>query len=110
MSRTEYHHGTLRNTGLSVLEYVSALPSRKQPDLNELSYYESLEDWFREEFYGKALIMEGFVWEAEDHEADAEAGIFKADLQEDGSYEYVLQYYNGGCSWEEALLVALGKE
>lgn len=108
MSRTEYHHGTLRDTGLTVSAFILTLPQDKRPDSDDLSWC-YLEDWFREEYYGKALVIDDTVWVADNKTQDPDDGIFEATKNEDGSYSYVLQYYNGGCCWEEALLSALGK-
>lgn len=109
MSRTEHHHGTLRDTGLTVSAFILTLPQDKQPDSDDLSW-RSVEEWFNEEYYKKALVIDDTVWVADNKAIeDLDSGIFDAEMQEDGSYTYTLQYYNGGCCWEEALLSALGK-
>ena len=40
---------------------------------------------------------------------DDYADIFHASKNEDGTIDFLLKYYNGGCSFDEALITAIDK-
>lgn len=63
------------------------------------SYREKLED----EGYRKYFITDAAVYEVEAEEKDPDDDIFRATKNEDGSIDFEVKYYNGGCSFNEAL-------
>ena len=108
MSNKEYHVGTVKNTELGIPEYINTLPQNQRPDPAHLGWM-SIEDWFQENMYGFAILIDGEVWTIQDKDLYIDDSIFDVTKLPDGSYAYTLQFYNGGCSFEEALLSALGR-
>lgn len=70
-------------------------------------YYDSLEEFFDEEFYGEYLIMGDKIYSIESTFNSNNGNIIFASPNTDGSIDFVLYYYNGGCSMREALEKAI---
>ena len=51
--------------------------------------------------YAYVIISEDYI--------DDYADIFNASKNEDGTIDFLLRYYNGGCSFDEALNTAINK-
>jgi len=66
------------------------------------SYQEALSDSGGREYF----IKDNEVYKVFDIEENEGGDIFKAS-ESNGEIDFVLQYYNGGCSFEEALDEAL---
>ncbi len=63
---------------------------------------------FRDEFYKEAVVASNGVYKViKSVEVDPDDDVYDASLNEDGTIDYFLRYYNGGCSFEEALLEAI---
>lgn len=69
------------------------------------SYRERLDD----DGYREYFITDNMVYKAEYEKKDASADIFKATKNEDGTINFETKFYNGGCSFNEALEEALKK-
>jgi hypothetical protein len=71
---------------------------------------DEVEEMFRDVFYKEhGVIIEGIIYEIvqiENYESD---DIFEAKKQRDGSIDFILKYYNGGCSFTEAMEYAFEK-
>lgn len=105
MSRTETHIGKLVPTGLTMNEYIHTLPPKKRPNQDDLSWM-TLEEWFQDKYHDKILILDGNVWKIEDKDLTDEDVSFSIKSS-DGSIDYVVQYYNGCTSFEEAIKEAI---
>lgn len=73
-------------------------------------YYDSWEEMFYEELYGKYVIHdedESIYKIIEKNYEDTEYDIFNAHENKDGTISYEVMYYNGGCSLSEAIVEAL---
>ena len=100
MSDTEHHIGRLTPTGQSVEHYV------KGCDIP--SYYESNQEYFDDAFQGKAYSIGGIVYEVETKDIEGE-DIATSSRNDDGSIDFQVKFYNGGCSFNEAIEDALKK-
>jgi hypothetical protein len=55
--------------------------------------------------YSEYVIINGVIYEVEDYELEGD--IYEAIRMDDGTYQYVVSYYNGGCSFGMAVEQAL---
>ncbi|MCK5617055.1 hypothetical protein KAR91_85120 [Candidatus Pacearchaeota archaeon] len=69
------------------------------------SYLEHLEDWG----YRKYHITEDAIYKVENKEVDCDEDVFTASAEEGGVIRYETKFYNGGCSFSEALDSAISK-
>jgi hypothetical protein len=72
--------------------------------------------WESDEFYEKCrrgeiqyALVHGVIYEVKDTHLE-EDNCFLADTQPDGSVNYTVFFYNGGCGFEEALEEAIDQE
>ena len=109
MSQTEIHIGTLSPTYETLEDYVNKLPAIKRPTEDDTSW-QSLEDWAADVLHGKIHIIDDYVWVVKDTSLDSDDDLYRSTKNPDGTITYVLKYYNGGCSWNEALEESLKRE
>jgi hypothetical protein len=103
MSRTEHHVGKLIPVELS-----GTIEETCQKILQEMCIEPSIWcDSFREQLEDdgcrKYFITDNAIYKIESEEQDLDADIAKATKNEDGSINFEVRYYNGGCSFSEAL-------
>ena len=98
MSQTERHIGKLKPTGRSVDHYVS---DNKIP-----SYYDINQEYFDDVYSEKAYSIKGIVYEVETKDVEGE-DIATSKLNSDGTIDFHVKFYNGGCSFNEAIEDAL---
>lgn len=67
------------------------------------SYREALEDWGYKQYY----ITDTAIFRVEMESDDPYDDIFHAVKNDDGSYDFTLKYYSGGCSFSEAINEAI---
>ena len=70
-------------------------------------YHTSWVDCLQDFGYGEVFINGGTIYKVEDEELDP-YGFAEATLNEDGSIDYFISYYNGGACFEEVIEAALG--
>lgn len=99
MSDYEHIRGSLKPTNKTVDEYVG--------EVKLASYHSNKTDYFSDVFYRKAVEINGMVYEVDSQELDPNDDIYRASWKDDGSIEFELRYYNGGCSFSEAMETAL---
>lgn len=105
MSETESRVGKLKKLDVDVNKFIEEFIG----DVEIPNYYDTKMEYFRDEYYEKFIIHGGVLYEViEDTSFDAEIDIFEA-TEKDGIISYTLQYYNGGCSYDEAIGYALDK-
>lgn len=107
MSETVHYKGVLKQVerldGESLEEQCKRLLGN-----NELpSYFDSYADWLVDNYYKTMTIQNGVVYEVEKVEVDLDSDIFIANQKKDGSIEFEVRYYNGGCGFDEALEEAI---
>lgn len=88
MSETEHRKGTLKPTGKTLKQYAPLADDVL--DLDE-----------------SAVEIDGLVYEVEEVKIDPYDDIFESSKNEDGSINFEVKYYNGGCGFNEAIVYAL---
>lgn len=105
MSQTEIHIGKLRRIELN--ESLESFYKRKLGELNitELrSYHNNWEDAFKDEFNEKYFIINNTVFEIFNHiEMDESDDIYDIKKNEDGTYSFIMKFYNGGTCLSECI-------
>lgn len=72
------------------------------------SYCDSWREMLYEELYERYVIANNTIYEVvEKKHRSIDEDIFEAHANLDGSIEYEVMYYNGGCSFNEAIEEAL---
>ena len=72
------------------------------------SYCDSWREMLCEELYERYVIANDTIYEVvEKKHRSIDEDIFEAHANLDGSIEYEVMYYNGGCSFNEAIEYAL---
>ena len=99
MSQTEHFKGKLTPTGKTITEYMG--------DIEIPTYYDDERDYFNDEFCGVAVEIHNQVFSVKRNEYDDADDIFESSKNEDGTIDFQVKYYNGGCGFGEALEEAL---
>ena len=99
MSEMEAYTGKLKPTGKTVAEVMEGYDF---PSYYDKSNPSDVEDYFVDKFYEERVAIDGFVFDVE-MTAFEEGDMFNADKNEDGTIDFVVRYYNGGCSFSEAI-------
>lgn len=81
----------------------------KEHNFTELDeYYDSWEEMLYEELYDKYVVCSNKLYKiVERNYMDTEYDIFTAYENKNGTIDYEVMYYNGGCSFSEAIEEAL---
>lgn len=107
MSEMEHCRGTLKLVeklrGESLEEQCQRLLNNKERP----SYYDSYQEMLRDEFYKEYIICNDAVYSIDSQEIDPYEDIFIAYKDENGAINFEVQFYNGGCSLNEAIETAL---
>lgn len=90
MSEIVHYKGTLKPTGKSLKDYMP-----QAEDEYDLPYQE-------------AILIDDIVYEVSKEEL-IDSDIFLASKNDDGSIDFQVKYYNGGCSFDEAIDESLKK-
>ena len=88
MSETVHYKGKLIPTGKTLKEFA--------PESDDIydHYYEAIE-------------IDGMVYTVEKKDIEPYEDIFRSTKNEDGSIDFEVKYYNGGCGFNEAIDTAL---
>ena len=101
MSEIEHFTGKLTPTGKTIHEYMS--------DIEVPSDYDK-RGFFNDELRDVAFEISGEVFSVDRAVADEYSDIFKSTKNADGTINFHVKYYNGGCCFGEALEYALGNK
>ena len=109
MSQTEHNKGVLRPVKLegdveNKARLILQVMGQKEEDYYD-TYREQLEDVGYRSYY----ITDTDIYTIENQEIDPDHGIAIATKNEDGTISFETKFYNGGCSFNEALDSALKK-
>lgn len=99
MSETEHKRGKLNPTGKTLEQFLEGV---EIPDI-----YDSKKEFFDDEFYRKAYLISGIVFEVDEEELDQDEDIFTSSHGNSGEIHFEIKFYNGGCSHSEAMDEAL---
>lgn len=102
MSETEHIKGKLTPTGKTINEFIG--------DVEFETYQSNAREYFEDEYYEKAFEINGKVFLIEKKELDPSDDIFESKINKDGTIDFEVKYYNGGCGLNEALGHALNKD
>jgi len=110
MSETVHFRGKLKKIEVEDLDafkkeavdnYFKTAPT---PNWYEGDY----EDFFDDDFCEKYIVDKGSVYEILSKEVtDADGDIYIANANSEGTIDYEVRYYNGGCGFSEAIEDAL---
>lgn len=108
MSRTEVHKGRAIPLNMDLFGFLA-----DHTELIEDSYKncEDIYDIFYNGLtcgYDKYILIEDRVWQLDNTELD-EYDISFAEKNPDGSFNYFVSFYNGGCGLNEAIECAMEK-
>lgn len=110
MSETVQYRGKLRlvpklHKNETLNEQCERILKQANKTKDDLYYYEGDFVWaVYDELYDKYVIVSHDVYEIIEKESfDVESDIFYATQNLDGTIDYHVMYYNGGCSFNEAI-------
>jgi len=102
MSETVHYRGKLTKVEKQKNESLKQLCER----LMERTFDVGNDEWkysFEDKFYDESFIYEDDVYDINYTEVDADEDVFRGSKNEDGSVNFETKFYNGGCSFTEAL-------
>jgi hypothetical protein len=109
MSETVHYRGTLTKLVVGkdkieakAKEILVAAGKSEMP-----KYYDNWTEYLTDHFYDDYVVVYNTLFSVEKTEV-GEEDVFNASETKDG-YKFEVMYYNGGCSFDEALDIALGK-
>lgn len=88
MSETVHYKGKLTPTGKTLAEF--------DPEAEDI-----------DDYYYKAVEIDGMVYTTAQEYIDPEEEILNASKNADGTIDFEVKYYNGGCSFNEAIAAAI---
>jgi len=91
------------------LEETACLLIEKDFPKGRDTYYETCLEQLEDMGYKEYVIANDKIFKAEYSEEDPYQDVFEASLNEDGTINFVVKYYNGGCGFDEAIEYALKK-
>ena len=102
MSRQEVVIGKLKPTGQTVEQYMEGVTVSEY-----YNFPDDLLEAFYDKFYQNAEVINGEVYEVVDRIEPEGADMYHSTKLSDGSISFAVSYYNGGCSFSEAIHYAL---
>lgn len=112
MSETVHYTGKLtrvsQHLGNGVEEQAyNILSNSKSGTCIRDTWNETWVEQLLDEDCGDYIVHDGNLYSIDRKENNADEDIFDADKNEDGSISFTVRYYNGGCSFDEAIKIAL---
>lgn len=66
-------------------------------------FYDTYEEMLKGDYCDKYIILDNNIYEMRYDKEDNECEFFEGEFNEDGSIDFHVMYYNGGCDLTEAL-------
>jgi hypothetical protein len=107
MSEIVHYRGTLEEVEKLENESLEEQCKRILDDTKSLSYHESYQEVLLDEFYKKYIIYDNTLYLVNKEEIEPSEDIFYSKGNEDGTINFEVRYYNGGCGFNEAMERAL---
>ena len=107
MSETVYFKGMLKAMQKMEGETLEAQCKRLLGVAELPSYFENYQAYLMDEHDGEFVVKDDVLYRVEKHKVDPDTDVFRAALNEDGNIEFDVRYYNGGCSFDDAIHEAL---
>ncbi len=111
MSETVHYKGILTEVlsvdGEDVQEVAKRILDHHNIEVE--SYYDDCLDCLLDNFYQGYVVIDYKIYEVEKKDIDPEYDIFNSKLHSDGTIEFEVKYYDGGCGFSEAIERAVDK-
>lgn len=100
MSEHQHVKGTLRSTGKTIREV--AIYHGYEDDVS--NDYMAEEQYVDEGKLENAVVIGGIIWEIiNQKDIDPYDDVYNATANEDGTIDFEVRFYNGGCCLDEAI-------
>ena len=93
---------------VSVIELMKMILNENNIEYN-VGDEDNIKDSFYDRFYDDYVIVGDRMFHVESRKDLREEDIFEASRNSDGTYDFLVQFYNGGCSFGEAIEEAMKK-
>jgi len=112
MSEVETIRGILREVynkeNLPQIELVKMILNENNIEYDS-NDEDNIRDIFFDKFYDDFILYKDKVFKVEKRKDLESEAVFEISENADGSYSFLVQYYNGGCSFSEAIECCLKK-
>lgn len=114
MSETVQYIGKLKpfsaSKGESLTDQLLRFAKSKNEDISDFPTECENEaiNWMKDRLYEQFLIIDGVLFETEIKYSNT-GDIFFAKVEANGDISFILEFYNGGCCFQEAIEIALNK-
>lgn len=102
MSRVEHYSGTLKLVERLTDETIEDQCKRILKNV-ELEDYDSYEKMLLSETDDEYIVNQGVLYSVIRKELDPDESLFRISKGQNGEITFEVKYYNGGCSFDEAL-------
>lgn len=111
MSEVDYYKGKLIPVSVLIGESLEETCKRIIGNVELEDYYDTYQEKLISDYdyYEKYVIYNGILYSVEKKSLDPEESVFIASRNDDGTINFEVRYYNGGCSFDEAVGYALAK-
>lgn len=109
MSEVVHYKGTLKEIKSNKGETLEELCKRMMEGKTLPKYCDTYREYLEDVYYLEMVIQEGRLYKVEKEEVSLYGEIYESNENEDGDIEFEVKYYNGGCSFEEAIGTAIEK-
>lgn len=102
MSETVKYVGTIREVSHGANETIEEIAQRLLGEERE-SGYDSWLEQLQDKRYDEFVVRNGVLYEINATQDDDDSDIFEMTKEQNGDLRFVVQFYNGGCSLDEAI-------
>jgi len=111
MSETVYYKGKLKDVVRLDNETLEEQCKRIINCELDDDYYKTFKEMLLDEYYDKYVIYGDILYSiVEKISLDADGSIFNMSNDDDGTLNFEVRYYNGGCSFDEAIECAFERK
>lgn len=103
MSETVHYKGVLKKAERYDNETLEEQCKRLLNGKELPFFYDSYEEFYSDEYYHKAVILNDIIYLVEREDVDPYENIFTISKINDNEFKFEVRYYNGGCSFNEAI-------
>jgi len=107
MSETEHKTGTLTPVPIIGSVENTCQLILEQHDEEKCKFSDSFREQFEDWGYRHYIVTDNAIYKVTTEDKDPYDDIAIATENEDGSIDFEIRFYNGGCSFSEAVEVAL---
>ena len=107
MSETVHYKGVLKKVEKIKGETLEEQCKRILGNKELPSYFDDYKEFLSNEKYEEYTILEDDVYRVIKERIDPDFGVYNASIGENGEINFEVRYYNGGCSFDEAIREAL---